>query len=364
MEPIVASGDFFTVGRTVGRRTAEDIAFQHHELVPEILRDAFGGDELALRRAARHAHQRAAEFWPEGVVFIEGLARGAEMALDTLLPIVYCEEIALGPSSDAMGERCSTLLIRTTEGWAVGHQEDYVKSFYGRLGVYDLRFDGYPRMVSLNYPGNYPGVAGSLNAAGVAITNNSLWPEVQEGIPKQVRHFRATLEESLLGAVAWLAFGPSALTDHFTVLSGEEDLAMSVEVTDHPAAHLQVELREIVHDRETDMDVSVLAPFWHANHVRWLEPWVSGTRKDPANRSSRLRGEKLRQICEKGTPTSVSDLTDLLTRTDGVLKRDPDRDLTGSATVTLATTVIHPSNGWITFHRYGPGGADYRAFRV
>jgi len=356
MGPIKAKGSFHEVGRVLGAATAEDIRFQERYLVPDILKDAFGGDELAMRRAARAQHEATAEFWPAAYELFDGMAKGAGMRPDVLMPVTYCEEIAVGPSTDAMREKCSTLLVRTPSGWGLGHEEDYVRSFYGRLHVFDLEFDGHPRMVSLNYPGNYPGVAGSLNAAGVAIVNNSLWPEAQRGIPKQVKHFRATLEAEAVGAIGWLVYPPHVLTDHFTVVGGAEDVALSLEVTSHPSAPQDCEIREIVHDDRPDEEGIVRAPFWHANHVRWLEPWASGIVKDPANRSSAMRARALRDICAEGAPGTLEELTRRLIRKDGVLNRDASLDLTGSSTVTLATTVIDPSARRIRFYRYGGKG--------
>ena len=357
MKTIQAEGDFHTVGFRIGEATSDDIRYQETHLIPDILQDAFGGDELAMRRTARRQHESTAEFWPEACAFLEGMARGAGMRLDALLPIAYCEEIAALPSSDAMHEKCSTLVVRSENGWVLGHQEDYLPSFYGRLKIYDLRIDGYPRMVSLNYPGTFPGVAGSLNAAGIATSNNSLWPVSGPGIAKQVRHFRATLTDTFLEAIACLAYPPHALTDHFTVIGGREDVAASLEVTGHPGALTPGMVLEIVHDRPED-ESSVAAPFWHANHVRWLEPWASGTVPDPANRSSAMRARALQDICKTGAPTTVEDLAAFLTRRDGILNRDAEFDLTDAhSSVTLATTVIAPSQGEIRFYRYGIGAS-------
>lgn len=354
MKSITAKGGFYEVGRLIGEATAGEIRFQQAQLVPDILKKGFGGDELAMLRASRDQHTSTKEFWHEAGEFLEGMAEGAGMRLDALLPIAYCEEIAVGPSADAMREKCSTLVIRTPRGWALGHQEDYVPSFYGKLAVYDLRFDGYPRMVSLNYPGTFPGVAGSLNAAGIATSNNSLWPAVQRGISKQVKHFRATLEDTVLGALGWLVFPPHALTDHYVVIGGEEDTALSLEVTSHPDAPQPCEVREIVCDRACDDAIAVEAPFWHANHVRWLEPWASGAIRDPANHSSAMRGRKLRDICLRDVPCSARELEMLLLKPDGILHRSRENDLTGASfTVTLASVIIEPSRRKIVFFCYG-----------
>lgn len=353
MKTIKAKGSFYDIGRIIGRTTATNIYFQSVHLVSEILKDGFDGDELAMMRACRLQHSMTEKYWPDAHQFLQGMARGAGITLEDLLPITYCEEIAIGPSAESMKEKCSTIVLRTKEGWVIGHQEDYIPTFYGKLVVYDLEFDGHPRMVSLNYPGTFPGTAGSLNAKGIATTNNSLWPKSAGGIAKQVKHFHASLETSLIGAISHLLIIPHVLTDHFTLIDAETDLALSLEVTSHPSAPNDCELRFFEHEHDHQEDESIPTPFWHANHVRWLEPWASGAEKDPANKSSAMRAEKMQEICALHPPTSAMELEALLTQKDGIINRDADYDLTESSTVTLATTIIIPAQKEIRFTRYG-----------
>jgi len=350
MKVITARGSFREVGRVVGEATREDIVFMHRVMVPELLQDKFGGDQLRMVRDGRRHFWAAEAFWPEAAEYIRGLAEGARLKLDHILPIAFMEEMQAPLHRD----RCSTLLVRTENGWVLGHQEDYREIFYGRLSVLDLSFRGYPRVVSLTYPGTFPGMATSLNSRGLAMACNALWLAPVPGLGKQMKHFLAAMEASFTGALSWICYGPHILADHFVVIDGEEDLAASVEVTSHPEVLQTAEIREIVWDRKPEEEVSVKVPFTHANHVKWLKPWVTGLVKDPAHRGSAMRQRELDKIATFGPPTTTEEMLALFQKKDGILNRDKACNKTGQPnSVTIATTVISPNTKEIWFVGYG-----------
>lgn len=349
---IQARGSFRAVGRAVGEATREDILFMRHVMVPQMLEEAFGGDELHMARDARKHFRVTEGFWPEAGEYVRGLAEGAGLGLDALLPIVFLEEMSVPLRRD----RCSTLLVRTGEGWLVGHQEDYREIFYGRLSVLDLAFDGHPRLVCLCYPGTFPGMATSLNSEGVAMACNALWLAPVPGTGKQAKHFLAALERTFIGALRWICNGPHVLADHFLVIGGKEGYAASLEVTSRPEARRGEEFREIVWDRSETGDSSVSAPFTHANHVKWLEPWANGHLRDPAHHGSLMRQAKLDRIASTDPPTTPGGMLSLFRRKDGILHRDGACNRTGQPdSVSIATTVIRPGTSEIWFVGYGAG---------
>lgn len=352
LDIIRARGSFRAVGRAVGEATRDDIRFMRETLVPAMLLTVFQGDELHMIRDARRHFWVTERFWPEAGEYVRGLSEGAGLSLDAILPIVFLEEMSVSSGRD----RCSTLLVRTEEGWLVAHQEDYRQIFYGRLAVLDLEFDGYPRMVCLCYPGTFPGMAASLNAAGVAMTCNALWLDPVSGFGKQVKHFLAALDTTFLGAVSWICNGPHILADHFLVVGGEEDLAWSIEVTSGPEAVRGEEFREIVWDRPSVGGASVLAPFTHANHVKWLDPWANGHLCDPAHPGSLMRQAALDRIAMANPPATPEGMLALFRRKDGVLNRDAVFNRTGQPdSVTIATAVMRPSTREAWFVGYGRG---------
>ena len=356
MMAIYAKGNFFEVGVQVGEATRELVHFMSAQVSADLLNNVFGGEIQAMVVVAKSQHDKAYNYFPEAGQYLEGLAFGANIHLDDLLSVAYSEEMSALVSETVGGklararDRCSTLVTRGLHGWLMGHQEDFWGVFFGKMLVLELQFKGYPKLVSLSYPGQLPALAGSLNAAGVAITNNSLWPKAGRGISKQTRHFRAALATNFLDALTTLASGPHALTDHFTLISAREDLAASIEVSNPVASPDECVIRQIVHNEPAILGESVAAPFAHANHAQLLELHET----DPAHLGSYMRLGKLYAEASRHCPRSAADMLELLTRPDGILRKLPDKNLTGQEnSVTLATTVISPSEGKIIFVRYG-----------
>lgn len=348
---IVASGPMFEVGRQIGRRTKEEIAFVEQRLVPDLCSTTFGGNVRQFRKAIADYRRQAEEFFAPAMEFAAGMAAGAGMAIDDLLAVTFCEELSLGSPA----ERCSTLVVRGKNGWIIGHQEDYAPEFYGRMLIYDLRIDGWPRTFSLNYAGNLPHLAGSLNEEGLAITNNSLWLAVRPGLPKQVKHFRAAMQGTLTEAISDLAAQPCALTDHFTVASAPEDSVISLEVSHPDNAEKPVAMRRVVTKPESGSHV--IAPFAHANHLRWINP----RDPDPAPAGSHMRYWRLEAIAKEEAPASVEEMCAVLSTRDGIIRRDEELNWTLQPnSVTLATIVIDPSARRISFLRYTDEAIDAR----
>ena len=360
MMAIYAKGNFFEVGVQVGEATRELVHFMSAQVSADLLNNVFGGEIQAMVVVAKSQHDKAYNYFPEAGQYLEGLAFGANIHLDDLLSVAYSEEMSALVSETVGGklararDRCSTLVTRGLHGWLMGHQEDFWGVFFGKMLVLELQFKGYPKLVSLSYPGQLPALAGSLNAAGVAITNNSLWPKAGRGISKQTRHFRAALATNFLDALTTLARGPHALTDHFILISAREDLAASIEVSNPVASPDECVIRQIVHNEPAILGESVAAPFAHANHAQLLELHET----DPAHLGSYLRLGKLYAETSRHCLHSAADMLELLTRPDGILRKLPDKNLTGQEnSVTLATTVISPSEGKIIFVRYGAEGS-------
>lgn len=353
MKVVEARGTFRAVGQAVGEATREEIAFMRRVMVPELLQGSFRGDQLRMVRDGRKHFEHLKRFWPEASLYVRGLAAGANLKLDEILPIAFQEEM----SAPLARERCSTLLVRTDDGWLVGHQEDYKSIFYGKLAVLDLEFAHYPRLVSLTYPGTFPGMAVSLNAAGIGMTCNALMLKPVPGLGKQSKHFLASVEETFQGAMTWICNGPHILTDHFLVIGGEEDLAASVEVTPRPEARVSVEIREIVPNADAKHESAFVAPFTHANHIRWLRPWASGHARDPAHAGSAMRQRELQRVAAANPPEDPDAMLAWLRREDGILHRNAHCNRTGQPnSVTIASAVLRPGTREAWFIGYGGDG--------
>lgn len=332
MRYLQCQGSFEEVGRQVGEACRPDIFELHDRVVAYLLENTTVGSYLRMRRIARAYSDATDGAWPEAAAYLRGLAEGAKAPFETVALIAFSEEIA--SEFIPVPSKCSTLVVQTARGALIGHNEDYEPHYSGRMVLLDATFDGYPRTVGLTYPGQLPNLAGSLNARGVAITNNSLWPDAQPGLSKQVQHFRASLADDLDEAVEHLAKPPVALTTHYTVAHGPAGQVVSLEVSNPATAEERVSFMTVGPE-----------PFCHTNHVLSLRLKAP----DPAIMlagHSIARLAKLRALPRERLPRSPEEMLELLSTNDGVVHRTPDQN---STSVTLATLVIRPQTGelWV-----------------
>ncbi|HTK05066.1 MAG TPA: C45 family peptidase [Candidatus Eisenbacteria bacterium] len=338
MNIITAAGSFLIVGATVGEATREHSRFMVEALVPEIVTERFHGDTAAMAEAIERLRRPAQAFFPEAMEYMAGLARGTGIDRSDLLAVLFAEDLNAVPAAPRP-EKCSTMVVSTDRGRVVGHNEDFWPSFLGRMAVLDLTFDGFPRTVSLNYPGHLPHLAGSLNEAGIAVTNNSLWPPATPGLSKQFKHFRAALSRTMAEAQDALCSGPQSLTDHYTVISDREGVARSIEVSHALNSESDAEARDIGD-----------GPFCHTNSVLYLP--LREPDPNPAAKCRRLAA--LQELGRDRPPSSAQEMFDLLCRPDGILNRGPGNDLLGRPnSVTLATVVMRPRTNEFWCRQYG-----------
>jgi len=332
MRFLQCQGSFEDVGRQVGEACRPDMLDLYERIVAYQINTTTVGSIRRMREIATEYSRRTDASWPSATTFLRGMAEGSKMPFEKIAIIAYSEEIA---SEFIPSSKCSTLVVPTTRGALIGHNEDYEPHYFGKMVLLDATFDGYPRTVGLTYPGQLPNLAGSLNAKGVAITNNSLWPDTRPGLSKQVQHFRASLAEDLEEAVGHLAKPPIALTTHYTVAHGPTGTAVSLEVAGAGIAE------------ETVSFVTIgPGPFCHTNHVRALRLKEPDPALDGSGSNSPARLAKLESHARTRKPRTPKAMLDLLAENDGVLHRTSLQNL---YSVTLATVVIRPQTGeiWI-----------------
>ncbi len=331
MRKLVIEGSLRSAGAQIGEATAVDLPFVRDGTIDFLLKNATVGGIRQMRWIAARYVASARDFFPEAIDYMEGLAFGGGLTFEDVALIVFSEEIRT--EFHVAPEKCSTLAVPTRDGWLIGHNEDYEPQYFGKMFALDLSIPGYPRTLSLNYPGQLPCMGGSLGR--VAIVGTSLWPDAVPGLSKNLLHFRAAVANDRDEALDFLTRQPAALTGHYTVGFGGDDSVCGLETSNPATADSYL----CVHDPGRE-------PYWHTNHVRFLKLRAP----DPAvtdQNHSLPRGEKLRQIIADGTLPSTPDaLLDLLSTNDGVLHRTPEQNATS---VTLATVVIRPRTGemWI-----------------
>ncbi|HTK59584.1 MAG TPA: C45 family peptidase [Candidatus Baltobacteraceae bacterium] len=331
MRFLQCQGSFEDIGRQVGEACRADIPDLHDQVVRYLLQNTTVGSLRRIRKIAVEYSKRADRDWPQAIAFLRGLAAGADTSYGTIAVIAFSEEIA---SEFVPSSKCSTLVVQTARGALIGHNEDYEPHYFGKMVLLDATFDGFPRTVGLTYPGQLPNLAGSLNAKGVAIANNSLWPDAQPGRSKQVQHFRASLADDLEEAVEHLAKPPVALTTHYTVAHGPTGQVVSLEISNPATAEENVSFVTVGPE-----------PFCHTNHVLSLRLKAPDPAVVSANHSL-ARLAKLQALPRERLPRSPEEMLEFLSTNDGVLHRIPEQNETS---VTLATVVIRPQSGelWI-----------------
>ncbi|MFA5853632.1 MAG: C45 family peptidase [Patescibacteria group bacterium] len=356
LDCIKASGSFYDVGVIVGERTREGILSAARYALPMLLEKGFGGDDVAMRAATDGYVEASGNFFPQSIEFMHGLADGCGMVRHEQLAVAFGEELEYFPRV----ERCSTMVIWTPDGPVIARNEDFWESYFEGLAIYDLTFDNFPRVVSLNYVGYMPHLGGSLTVMedqpqrSFALANDSLWLPTRHGIPKQVKHFRAALARGVGDAISFLVAQPSSLSDHFTVASVER--AVSLEVSNAENAVEVARWYDIV-PRDVGNVLTVTAPFCHTNSVRWLEPKMP----DPAPPGSHMRYWRLESVAQNDPPRTYEELEKLFSTRDGIIRRDNEVNLTLQPnSCTLATTIIDPGKRRMTILRYRRDGSQVR----
>jgi len=330
MRLIEVSGTFESCGEAAGESTRDDIRAVLAAL------EAEAGDRYAERHAVARRHFAAAERGcPEAAAWIRGLARGSGLALFNAIFTAFCEEAAETPAKG-----CSTLVVPSKDGTLLGHNEDYPAFNLGRMFLLRLDVPGRPRTVSLNYPGQLPGIAGSLNGHGLALTCNALpcWGD-SGGVSNNVNHFKAMFAKDIGEAVRALTSGPFALGHHYTVVPAS-GAAVSIETAP----------RRYSDSGWTVLPVGGRKPFFHTNHVLRLKLKEA----DAPYPDSRVRLERLKRASKK-PPKDADALMAMLSTDRTLCKTDA-----AAGSVTLASLVVCPAKRSFTAKGRGGAGAITR----
>lgn len=362
---------WYDAGKLVGEET-RDLVRHVIERLPAFLETTAAVRPERMREAALAYLAQAREQDTPSSDWLAGLAAGAKTRLEDIALVAFSEEIAaLAP---APVSKCSTVAVPGEGGWLIGHNEDYEHHYFGRMYVLDLRVGGETRVVSLNYPGQLPHLAGALNERGLAITSNSLWPDARPRLSNQVKLFRAVREENVRGAMRRLWDPPGSLTSHYTIGGPDPDgerphRLLSVEVSNPesaaPPSARYAEDGIYAAMMGVDMQES---PFVHTNHVQRLmlvapDPAVTACNHS-LGRYEKLRVTANREFMRaKNADRSLDedDLLKLLSTNDGLVHRTPEQD---AASVTLATLVIAPERKTFRVRMYADGGYEDQTFML
>ena len=331
LRTISASGDSYSIGRTLGEAAAGAL----RDVVPALstfqalIREWSGTDRArALEAAARAAR-------PQYVREMEGMADGAGVEFETIFLWNCLGDLpGSGDRTRRAHTGCTTLMVPPTGERAgiIAHNQDAEAELHGLCHLVDVRPDGVPGFVSFYVPGLIPGHAFAVNRAGLVHAVDDLRSgDETVGVPRHVV-CRSVLDcERLDQAVACIRDSHRASGFHHALACAGDHRLLSIEA---PASGYAV--------------AELNAPRAHANHL--LDERFAHVRQvvDPSSLIRQRRaetllhagalddGDPLRVLGDVGTPLPI---------------HRRERDVSESAR-TLATAVF----------RISATGVDYEVF--
>jgi len=322
---ITATGDAYSVGRTIGEAIAEtvqNVTVNVEELVAVEQRWA-GSDYVAQLLAATR------KSYPAYIRELEGMADGMGVTFERAFMWSCRGDLSwpddISPSIAAgLGESCTSLIIPATadQPATIAHNEDGYGAFEDYCFWISVKPDGCPGFDSFIYPGMIPGHTMAANHAGIVQTINDIRVhDLKPGIP---RHFicRAVLDcTSIDAAIDVLKRSDRAGGFHHNLGSATEGRLVSVEA---PASGCTVKEIES-------------APSAHANHL------VSPELKDKAqtiSQSSSARQSRADELLAQGALAEGGPTRILFENNSGQeILRNPD-DASDDFNKTLATGIF------------------------
>ncbi len=199
-------GSHLQMGRQIGEAVGPQIR-QMLETYRELIATSFDRLKLNWERAilqSRKYQPFVAEFTPQYLQELEGMAAGANVTLDDLMVLNSMEGIV----NDALHLKCTSLAAAgewTLDGHVlVGHNEDWSPEDEGTVYLVRAKPTGEPAYLALTYGGLIPNIG--FNEAGLAQCCDSVYPDDSRlGVPRifVARAVLAcrTLSEALSAAV-------------------------------------------------------------------------------------------------------------------------------------------------------------------
>ena len=133
----------------------------------------------------------ARSVFPEYVLELEGMGRGAQVEYETLL-VWNCRgdlplsDDAIPESAKHSPEGCTTLLYPAAKSSVavIAHNEDGPPELDGHCSWFSVRQENGSKFSTFHYPGMLPGHTFSVNSHGLVQTiNNIRVDDLQSGIP-------------------------------------------------------------------------------------------------------------------------------------------------------------------------------------
>ena len=187
MDKLEVSGTPEDIGFAIGQADANSIQKQVLQLAEFRETERTWQDSSYLQELLTAARY----FFPEYVLELEGMARGAQVEYETLL-VWNCRgdlplsDDAIPESAKHFPEGCTTFLYPAAKSSVavIAHNEDGPPELDGHCCWLSVRQENGSKFSTFHYPGMLPGHTFSVNSHGLVQTiNNIRVDDLQSGIP-------------------------------------------------------------------------------------------------------------------------------------------------------------------------------------
>lgn len=201
------------------------------------------GDARTLFEQMRHRHLTT---FPDYAAEIEGIAKGAEVALDdvwmlNLMDLFVGLEVTATQKCSDVHAHCSTFASIYDSELILGHTEDWSEAdaFLDTLYLQDVVYPGGTHLSGFGYPGQILGAAIVGNSHGLFFTANSVFPkQVCDGLGLIFVGRWAMEEKSIASAIDRLRERPLAWGLSVNIVSFPDFVGANVEVS-HSTSDVQ-----------------------------------------------------------------------------------------------------------------------------
>jgi isopenicillin-N N-acyltransferase-like protein len=326
--PIIdVHGDHLQMGQQIGEACRPQIS-QMLETYRELITTSYDRLKLNWERAilqSRKYQPFVAEFTPQYLRELEGMAQGAKVSLDDLMVLNSMEGIV----NDALHLKCTSFAVAgewTQNGHVlVAHNEDWAPEDEGTVYLVRAKPTDEPAYLALTYGGLLPNIG--FNEAGLAQCCDSVYPDDSRlGIPR-IFVARAVLACRTLSDALSAAVMDKRAAGYNHLIAHESGEIYSLEASAKQFAVLYSEDGMIA----------------HTNH--YLDPRLQAVEASPGallrshvrlNRVNRLQ----RTLAPHSTESFVRILTDHVNRPRSICCHDTENPVAIERSKTIASVMI------------------------
>lgn len=319
---IEVTGSYEEIGYAIGKRTGSMV----RKIVKQLRQNT--SNYLTLLEKSKRYYSYTKKIFPHLINELNSIAMGAKVDAYEYF-FINNSEVA-----DNFKERCTTVVSFNSTGAIIGHNEDSDINTLSQLFILKAKVNN-TTFFGINYAGEVPGVAASINNHGLVQCINSLNQETQFGVPKNFIA-RAVLEcETIEEAIALIQKIKHASGYNHVLIQGKN--VVDIEIAGN---HSAVEKM-----KET--------PYAHTNH--YLNPQMLSFEKSRSE-SSIHRYKRARELAKLNmTYQNIIDLLSDTTDSNYPICRAKD---------TIASLIFQPQHKKIKICKGHPCAGQYKEYSL